>query len=99
MPTIRSCSPSRYKVSTVSSVRQTIRCGGNIVGDQLRFGGLSNSISAGQHLRLDKALQLKLPAGFASSYSAALSGSGSGQPTYAPNRPDLPQPVIVAIPA
>jgi hypothetical protein len=28
-PTIRSCSPSRYSVSTVSSVRQTIRRGGN----------------------------------------------------------------------
>src|ERR1700730_4288736 len=30
IPTIRSCSPSRYSVSTVSSVRQTIRLGGNI---------------------------------------------------------------------
>src|SRR6266478_4140858 len=30
MPTMRSCSPSRYSVSTVSSVRQTIRLGGNI---------------------------------------------------------------------
>src|SRR5712664_4170916 len=29
MPTMRSCSPSRYSVSTVSSVRQTIRLGGN----------------------------------------------------------------------
>src|SRR5580704_12286319 len=27
---MRSCSPSRYSVSTVSSVRQTIRLGGNI---------------------------------------------------------------------
>ena len=27
IPTIRFCSPSRYKVSQVSSVRQTIRCG------------------------------------------------------------------------
>ena len=26
---MRSCSPSRYSVSTVSSVRQTIRRGGN----------------------------------------------------------------------
>src|SRR5215472_12088383 len=30
MPTMRSRSPSRYSVSTVSSVRQTIRLGGNI---------------------------------------------------------------------
>src|SRR6516165_1728437 len=30
MPTMRSCSPSRYSVSTVSSVRQIIRLGGNI---------------------------------------------------------------------
>jgi hypothetical protein len=27
---MRSCSPSRYSVSTVSSVRQTIQLGGNI---------------------------------------------------------------------
>lgn len=30
MPTIRSCSPSKYRVSTVSSVGQTIQLGGNI---------------------------------------------------------------------
>ena len=30
IPTMRSCSPSRHSVSTVSSVRQTIRLGGNI---------------------------------------------------------------------
>jgi hypothetical protein len=29
IPTIRRCSPSRYSVSTVSSVKQTIRSGGN----------------------------------------------------------------------
>src|SRR5438477_5881969 len=30
MPTMRSCSPSKYSVSTVSSVRQAIRFGGNM---------------------------------------------------------------------
>jgi len=30
IPTMRSCSPSKYSVSTVSSVRQTILLGGNI---------------------------------------------------------------------
>src|ERR1700738_3434354 len=30
IPTMRSCSLSKYSVSTVSSVRQTIRLGGNI---------------------------------------------------------------------
>jgi hypothetical protein len=34
---MRSCSPSKYNVSTVSSVRQTIRFGGNmgvLIADQ-----------------------------------------------------------------
>ena len=30
IPTMRSCSPSKYSVSTVSSVRHAIRLGGNI---------------------------------------------------------------------
>src|SRR5260221_1196768 len=52
---MRSCSPRRYRVSTVSSVRQMIRCGGNMVGAQnwwiCLLANLSNSASAGQSLR------------------------------------------------
>src|ERR1700716_4040437 len=41
-PTIRSCSPSRYSVSTVSSVRQTIRRGGNwrMADDMANYRGV-----------------------------------------------------------